>query len=212
MKCKDAYALIQDLIDGRLSTRDTEPLERHRSKCARCASELRTYQALTALMDDMRPETPPRGFADRVIVGLKATGRIAETAAVRRVGVRWLRTRSRVALASAMLCLVALSLFPATIQPLTGLAGKGAVVVTGALVAVQDWLASGNAITRVVDNVEKNLRTVKTVLHAGFSVVSTAGDVLMLPALFILLMLTVGGAWYARVNHRGSTGHASFSF
>ncbi len=209
MKCKDAYTLIQDLIDGRLSTRDTEPLERHCSKCARCASELRAYQALTALMNDMTPETPPRGFADRVIAGLKATGRIAETATVR---VRWLRTWSRVALASAMLCLVALALFPATIQPLTGLAGKGAVVATGALVAVQDWLGSGNAITRVVDNVERNLRTVKTVLHAGFSVVSTAGDVLMLPALFILLMLTVGGAWYARVNHRGSTGHASFSF
>jgi anti-sigma factor RsiW len=212
MKCKDAYTLIQDLIDGRLSTGDTESLERHRSECDRCASELRAYQALTTLMDDMTRESPPGAFADRVIAGLKATGRIAETATVRRVRVRWSRTRWRVGLASAMLCLVALSLFPATIQPLTGLAGKGAVVVTDALVAVQDWLGSGNAITRVVDNMERNLRTIKTVLQAGFSVISTAGGVLMLPALAILLMLTVGGAWYARVIHRGSTGHASFSF
>lgn len=210
MNCKDAYALIQDLIDGRLGPRDTRSLERHTAACPGCTAEVRSYRTLAALMSDLTLEAPPRGLADRVIAGLKTAGRIAEPSAAGQFP--WLRTRLRVALAGAMLCAIALALFPATIRPLTGLAGKGAVVATGAYVTLQDKFAQASVLSGVLDNVEKNLKTLKTVGQAGFSLIATAGSVLMLPALAFLIMLTGGIAWYARAVHRGSAGHASYSF
>ena len=210
MNCKDAYALIQDLIDGRLSPGEVQSLQRHTAACAGCAGELRSYRSLATLMSDLPLESPPRGLADRVIAGLRMAGRIAEPAAAARLP--WLRTRFRVALAGVTLCAIALALFPATIRPLTGLAGKGAVVATGVYVVVQDKLAQASVLNGVLGNVEKNLKTLKTVGQAGFSLVATAGEVFMLPALAFLIMLTGGIAWYARAIHRGSAGHASYSF
>ncbi|MFQ5512000.1 MAG: anti-sigma factor family protein [Candidatus Krumholzibacteriia bacterium] len=212
MNCKSAYALIHDLIDGRLDTRGAGSLRRHTAECARCAGELRSHRSLVTLMDALPLETPPLGLADRVIAGLKAAGRIVEPAAVQRIPVPWLRTRFRVALAGAALCAVALSLFPATIRPLTGLAGKGAVALTNAFVAVEDEVARVEVLVGVADNVQKNLRTLWTVLQAGFSLVATVGEIFMLPALAFVILLTAGIAWYARALHRGSTRHASYSF
>ena len=208
MKCQEAYALIQDAIDGRLSVSKKESLERHRVGCARCDAELGSYQTLANRLNAMKLEAAPRGLADRVILGLRATGRIVDPAALQRVPLPWLRTRMRVTIAAATVCLVALAMFPATIRPLTGIAGKGAIVVTDAYLVVQN----ANVLGGVVDNLEKNLRTLKTVLQVGFSLIATVGEIFMLPALAVLILLSLGVGWYARVIHRGSTGHASYSF
>ena len=210
MNCKDAYSLIQDLIDGRLSPGDARSLERHTAACPVCTAELRSYRTLTALISELTLEAPPKGLADRVIGLLRVAGRIAEPSATGRFP--WLRTRFRVALAGVTLCAIALALFPATIRPLTGLAGKGAVVATGAYVVLQDKLAEASVLRGVLDNLEKNLKTLKTVGQAGFSLIATAGEIFMLPALAFLFMLTGGIAWYARAIHKGSAGHASYSF
>lgn len=217
MECSKAYALIQEFVDGRLGGGERVALKRHVARCGDCAEELRVMRSMSTLIGKLPLAKAPDTLADSVIAGLKAAGKIVERPAqVRRVRDSlpgWLQGRARVPLAAGLVFMIALSLFPATINPLKNLVGKGAVFVADTFVEVQDQLAGVEIINRFFENFEKNMRTLKTIAQAGFSLVATAGDMFFFPALGMILVLCLGFAWYFRSIHRRSAHHASsFSF
>jgi uncharacterized protein (DUF58 family) len=62
------------------------------------------------------------------------------------------------------------------------------------------------------EGVGRNLRTGKTILSAGLSLLSAAGNTFLIPAIAMFLMLTIGLGWYFRTARRRSIQNASFTF
>jgi hypothetical protein len=221
MKCDKAYDRLHELIDRPISECDSA-LRAHVDGCARCADVLEQHRVIASALAGIELDSPSPGFADGVIARLRADGRIADestsSAAVRRRmhrvvargGARsgWLRGRYRVPAIAAMLLLVALALFPATIQPLIGIAGNGAVAIVDGVVQAQRAFAELSPL----DTLRTNLTTLKTLLLAGFSLLASVGEIFLLPALGMILALVLGIVGYFRVVHRRNTHHATFSF
>lgn len=212
MKCQSVHKLLQDFVDGSLDRDKRKRVGRHLDDCTTCAQELRELQTLTTLLSEMPLEPAPQGFADRIVGKLRAAGRIAEPVAVTTGGLfNWTRDRFKVSLAGAMLLLVAIALLPATIGSLQGIVGKGTVFVTDAYLEVQEKAADADILARILDGLEKNLRTLKTIVWAGFSLLAQAGELFMVPALVTILLLTLGALLFIRVAHKRSAQHATFS-
>jgi hypothetical protein len=214
MNCKNVHKLIQDYIDGRLAADERKLVGSHIDGCAKCARELRELDTLATLLGRMALEPAPQGFADRIIAKLKAGGQIVEPAAAVATGglFRWTRDRFKVSLAGAMLLLLAIALFPATIGPLEGMVGKGTVLVTDTYLQVQERAADADILTRVLDSLQKNLRTLKTVVLAGFSLLARAGELFMIPALATIFLLTLAVLFFLRMSNKRSAQHATYSF
>ena len=212
MDCKKINKLIHDFVDGSLERGTHAEAKRHIDECSKCAQELDELRSLNALLSDMPPETVPVGFADRVVAKLKVAGRIAEPVSAP-VGVfHWTRRRFRVSLAGVALLLVAVVVFPLTIGSLEGIAGKGTVLVADTYLAVQEAVANADFLFRIVDSLEDNFGTLKTIALAGLSLLVRAGELFMIPAALTILLLTLGALFFFRVTQKRSAEHATFSF
>ena len=166
------------------------------------------------MLNTMERESPSASFSDRVIGTLKAQGRIADPAVVAATAPRrsaWFsRPVFRVPMVAFVLLLVAAAMFPATIQPLTQVAGKSAVVLADGVTGIQNTTsttfgAEGSTFT-------KSMQTLKTILMAALSLLFSAGQFLMCPALAVILALSLGVYGYIRGMHRRSAHHAIYSF
>lgn len=214
MNCEEAYARIQDFIDGRLDSDGAVALRSHSARCPRCRDEMRAFEGLARMLHKMERCAPPSGFADGVVARLEAAGIIAGPGPAFSRRRAWIGAAPwyRVPLALGVMALAALSLFPATIRPLTALAGKGAMVVTDAFFVAQQRLSELGVLRRIAAELEHNLRPLGTVVHAGLSLLATAGEIFMLPAVAALVVIALGLAWFFRSGHGRGGEHASFSF
>lgn len=212
MDCGKFIERIHDVVDGELSASEEELLNRHIEGCAHCAAELRGMRALVALLGEMPLERTSVGFIDRVVQGLKAAGRIREPsrAAVGRSG--WVLGWMKAVFATAMLFVVAVTAFRTSVEPLTEMVGEGTVLATGAYIELQEKAADVDMVTRVLGGVERILRAAKTVATAAVIVLATAGELLLLPALATMLVLTTGLFFFLRFVLRRGAEHATFSF
>jgi hypothetical protein len=212
MECGNFNTLMHDLADGSLDGDDRKRVNRHVDACPKCAQQLSELRSLNTLLDDIPLEPAPLHFADRVIGKLRDAGRIAEPVTAPGGLFHWTRARFRVALAGLMILIVAIAIFPVAIGPLEGIVGKGTVLVTETYIEVQERAADAGAFTRMLDGLEKNLRMLKTIALAAFSLIARAGELFMIPALVTILLLTLGVLLFLRVSQKRSAESATFSF
>jgi anti-sigma factor RsiW len=212
MNCRDLDTLVHDLADGSLKGRDRERVKRHVDGCPNCAQQLSELRSLNTLLDEMPLEPAPLGLADRVIGRLKEAGRIAEPVTAPGGLFYWTRDRFKVALAGMAVLIVAIAVLPLTIGPLEGIVGKGTVLVTDAYIEVQERASDAGALSRMLDVLERNLRMLKTVALAAFSLLARAGELFMIPALLTILLLTLGVLLFLRVSQKRSGERATYSF
>lgn len=212
MNCREASDLIQDYVDGRVDGARRKRLTQHTAECDHCAQELIWYQALVADIEGMERAEVPAGFADGIIRELRARRRIVRLRIVDARG--WLATlpsRLGGALAVVAILVAAFVVFPSFVGFVGDVVGKAVLLVTETYIEVQDQLARVAVADRFIDSLAANLRTLKTVIMAGFSLLSTLGGVLLLPALGLVALVAVGLGWYYRAQKRGAH-HATFSF
>ncbi|UCG52550.1 MAG: hypothetical protein JSW58_03090, partial [Candidatus Latescibacterota bacterium] len=112
--------------------------------------------------------------------------------------------------AAVAVVLIAISVASILSGQFKGFVGKSTVLATDTYIGVQDAMASVDVVDRFFERMGSDLRTAKTVLQAGLSLLSSLGETLMLPALAVFLLLTIGVWWYFRSAHRRSTQNASF--
>jgi anti-sigma factor RsiW len=214
MQCRETNKLIHDFIDGALGSAARSKFEGHVATCADCTETLHRYQTLTIGLDQMERAEVPAGFADRVMVRLKVAGAMRDrrrAAAPGRAGIfGWLHPRLRIPLTMAAVLIVALSIFSSTSGMLHGFVGKSAVFVTDASLEIQERLSAVEVVTQFVRGIFGSLATL---IKIAFSVLTTAGEVFRLPALAMIVMMTVGVVWYLRSHQsRRRAHHASYSF
>jgi len=217
MDCKKVGGLIQDLVDGELVSDDSDLVRKHVGSCSKCADELRSLRTLISTLNRMELAPVPVRLADRVIDRLRHAGRIVvpQSAAPGPFGrlFGWIPASYRVPVAAAILVLFAVAIIPAAVGVFEGFVGKGTVLVTDTYLEVQDRVAAVDILSRLIENLEKDLRMLKTILLAGFSLLAQAGTMLMIPALLSILVLSVGVLLFLRVSHKRSAQHATmFSF
>ena len=212
MTCGDFNRLIHDFADGILEGDERKRVKRHIDGCAGCAQQLAEVRSLNTLLDEMPLEPAPLGFADRVVDRLREAGWISEPVTAPGGIFHWTRDRFRVALAALAVLIVAIAVFPVTIGPLEGMLGKGTVLVTDAYIEVQERAADADALTRMLDGLERNLRMLKTVALAAFSLLARAGELFMIPALVTILLLTLGVLLFLRVSQKRGAESATYSF
>jgi hypothetical protein len=219
MDCKKAYSLIQDFVDGTIGAVDKGQLEHHVAMCPKCAAEIEAFKSLDALLSEVEFEEVPVGFADAVIDHLRSTGHIRQPSpAVARAPrvwtglFGWLPARLNAPVAVAALLVIVLSVISITSGRFEGFVGKSTVFVTDAYLDAQQTLGSVGFICGIVEGVAKDIGTIKTIVSAGFSLLSTAGEALMLPAVLLVLALTIGLGWFVKAGRKRSTHNASYSF
>ncbi|MCK5408219.1 MAG: hypothetical protein KAJ37_12210 [Candidatus Krumholzibacteria bacterium] len=212
MNCKNFNTLIQDLADGSLEGDDLAGANRHIDGCPNCAQQLSELRSLNSLLGGMPLEPAPRGFADRIISKLWEAGRIVEPVAVPGGLFHWTRDRFRVALAGLAVLIVAIAVSPMTIGPLEGMLGKGTVLVTDAYIEVQERAGAADVVTGMLEAVKTNLRMLKTVALAAFSLLARAGELFVIPALVTILLLTLGVLLFLRTSQKRSSERATYSF
>lgn len=219
MECKKAYDLIHEVIDGTARGSDRVAVKRHVARCERCAEKFHAQRSLMGYLNQLDGEEVPAGFGERVIGYLKSTGRIVETVsahepergALGRI-FDWLPAPLRVPVGAAAVILVVFSVFSIASGHFTGFVGKSTVLATNAYLDVQNTVGSVEVLNSFVDDVGKNLRTGKTILSAGLSLLSEAGNTFMIPAIVMFIMLTIGFGWFIRNARRRSMENASFNF
>ena len=219
MDCKKAYSLIQDFVDGTLDDKERRGFERHVGGCSRCLAEIETYRSLNSFLGDMTVEDVPDGFDVPVINFLKSTGRIREPVAAE-TGARrvlsavfdWVPARFGVPITVSALALIAFSAFAVVTGRLQELAGKGAVMATETYIGVHETVARVHLADKLGEVLASDFRMIKTILSAGFSLISTAGAAYMIPALGLIIMLTIGLGWYFKTVSKRSAQNASYIF
>jgi len=219
MECKKAYDLIHEVIDGTARGSDRVAVKRHVARCARCAEKFHAQRSLMGYLNKLEMEAVPDGFGERVISYLKSTGRIVETVsahepergALGRI-FDWVPASFRIPVTVAATLLVVFSVFSIVSGNFTGFVGKSTVLATNAYIDVQNTVGSVEVLNGFVDDVGKNLRTGKTIISAGLSLLSEAGNTFMIPAIAMIVMLTIGLGWYLRTARRRRLENASFNF
>lgn len=219
MHCKKAYSLIQDFVDGTLDGDERRGFERHVTDCPKCALEIESYRSLNALLGGMDVEDVPEGFEVPVINFLKSTGRIREPLAAVGGGKRvlsaisgWLPAQFGVPATVATLAIVAFAVFSVLTGRLQEIVAKGTVMATETFIVVNETVARLHLLDKFTEVLARDLRMIKTILGAGSSLISTAGAAFMIPALGLVIMLTLGLGWYFKTVSKRSAQNASFIF
>ncbi len=219
MDCKKAYSLIQDFVDGTLGGDERRGFERHVVDCPKCTLEIEAYRSLNSFLGGMAVEEVPESFDVPVINFLKSTGRIrkpivAESGAKRVLSAvsGWLPAQFGVPATVVTLAIIAFSVFSVVTGKLQEIVVRGTVLATETFIVVNDAVARVHLFDKLVDVLARDLRMIKTILSAGSSLVSTAGAAFMIPALGLIVMLTLGLGWYFKTVSKRSAQNASFIF
>ena len=218
MDCEKAYSMIHDFLDGTMSPDEEKAFDRHLAECPACARELRAYRALNTVLDGVELESVPEGFAEPVVRFLRATGRIRErvtaerTSRVRAWVFGWIPPRLRVSAAAAALLVVALSAISIASGRFQGFVVKSTVAAANAYIDVHQTVSNVEVLDGVSQGLQRDMRTAKTVADAVYLLLAVAGEPYMIPALLMVLMITMCVWWYVKTIRRRSAQHASYSF
>jgi anti-sigma factor RsiW len=214
MDCRKAYALINEYLDGTLSPGDAAAFDRHVGRCPACAREMEAYRSLGALLGDLDREEAPSGLAEPVIQFLKSTGRIREARVGREVAwaraFEWLHRKATVPVVAAAVVLIAFTAVSIFSGSFLGMVGKSTVAAKDVYIDAQQTISEVQVLDGVSDGIQRDMRTAKTVANAVYLLLSVAGQVYMIPALIMFLMVTVSIAWYLRTVHRRGDENASY--
>ena len=218
MDCKKAYSMIHDFLDGTLSAEDEKAFDHHVAGCRACARQIATYRSMEAHLNRMERERAPEGLAEPVIRYLKATGRIRApraAAGAERVWERvlwWLPERLRVPALAAVVLVVVLSVVSILSGSFLGMVGKGTIAAKDVYLDAHQTITDVRVLDDVSKDLEKDVRTAKTVVGAVYLLLSFLGQTYMIPALVMILMLSVLAGWYVKTILRRSDENASYSF
>lgn len=219
MDCKKAYSLIQEFVDGTLDGKERRGFENHVVDCPECTLEIEAYRSLNSFLGDMTVEDAPVDFEVPVINFLKSTGRIREPIAAESGAKRvlsgvfgWLPAQFGVPVTVTVLAIVAFSVFSVITGRFQEIVARGTVLATDTFIVVHEAVARIHLFDKLGEVLAKDFRMIKTILNAGSSLVSTAGDAFMIPALGLIIMLTVGLGWYFKTVSKRSAQNASFIF
>lgn len=217
MDCEKAYSMIHDFLDGTMNPDEEKAFDRHLAGCPACARELRAYRALNTVLDGMELESVPEGFAEPVVRFLRATGRIRERVTAERSSrapavFGWIPPRLRVSAAAAALLVVALSAVSITSGRFQGFVVKSTVAAAKAYIDVHQTVSNVEVLDGVSQGLQRDMRTAKTVAGAVYLLLAVAGQPYMIPALLMVLMITLCVWWYVKTIRGRSTQHASYCF
>lgn len=216
MDCKAAYTMIQDFLDGTLGPEEEKAFDAHVARCPGCARELGAYRSLDRLLGGMELEDVPAGFSDPVIRFLRATGRISDPVVGKRAGwertggLGWIPSRFRAPAAVAAVLVLVLSAVSIGSGRFVGFLGKSTVAATTAYIGVQQTVSKVAILDDVSQGFEKDVRTAKTIAGAAYLLLSTAGQTYMIPAVLMLVMITLSAAWYVKTCLKRSAENASY--
>jgi len=217
MDCEKAYSIIQDFLDGTMSPDDEKAFNRHVAGCPACARELRAHRGLNTVLDDMEPESAPEGFAEPVIRFLKATGRIREGVATERTSraravFGWIPGKLRVPAVAVALLVLVLSVGSIVSGRFQGFVVKSTVAAADAVVGVHETVSSVQVLDGVSEGLQRDMRTARSVADAVYLLVAVAGQPFIVPALLMVLMITLFVWWCVGTSRKRSTEHASYCF
>jgi hypothetical protein len=209
MDCREFGESVNDYIDDELSFDARARLGRHAEECPQCALKLEQMQSLMGFLDEMPLSRASAGFVERTIGRLKEAGLIVEAPAAPYFG--GMTGRIKAVLAMVTLCAIAVVMFPATIGSLKGIVGGGTVLATDAYIEIQETASNADALTRIAGGVERILKAALTVATAALALLARASDLLLLPALGTMLVLTMVTFFFMRLVRRRDAEHALFS-
>jgi hypothetical protein len=210
--------MIQEFLDGTLSAEEEKAFDRHVAGCAACARQIAAFRAVESHLGRLEKETPPEGFAEPVIRYLKAAGKIRAPLPSRRAErVRervlwWLPGRLRVPALAAVALVVVLSTVSVMSGSFLGMVGKGTIAAKDVYLDAHQTITDVRVLDDVSKDLEKDVRTAKTVAGAVYLLISVLGQTYMLPALVTILLITVLASWYVKAILRRSDENASYSF
>lgn len=218
MDCKTAHSMIHEFLDGTLGPDRARSFKAHAAECPACAREIEGYRALERRLRAVEPESPPAGFAEPVVRFLKATGRIRAGEVGAEAGRRgaglagWIPARLRVPAVAAALLIAVLATISIGSGRFVGFLGKSTVAATTTYIGVQRTVSKVAILDDVSEGLEQDVRKAKTLANAAYLLISFAGHAYVMPAVLMLLAVTLGAAWYIRFSARRSAGHASYCF
>lgn len=218
MDCKKAYSMINDFLDGTLSAEDEKAFDGHVAGCRACARQIAAYRSVEAHLNRMERESPPEGFAEPVIRYLKATGRIHEPVAAARAErvwervLWWLPERLRVPALASVLLVVVLSTVSIMSGSFLGMVGKGTIAAKDVYLDAHQTITDVRVLDDVSKDLEKDMKTARTVAGAVYLLLSVLGQTYMIPALVMILMIAVLAGWFVKTTLRRSDENASYSF
>jgi len=158
----------------------------------------------------------PEGLAEPVIRYHKATGRIRPprpAGRAERVGEKvlwWIPEQWRIPALASLLLVVALSAASIASGSFLGMVGKGTIAAKDVYIDVNKTFTDVRALDDVPGDIEKDMRTAKTVVGAVYLLLSALGQAYMIPAVAMILAITFLTGWYVKTNRRRSNEHASY--
>ena len=203
---------LQDLLDGSLPTRRLARVHAHLDDCAACAGELEAWRSVYARLAGLEGFAPAPGFAERVMVRLRATPAALRVAAWRRALVAARRfvprtrrawaTISGIALTPAVtVALVIYTVFSHPTLTPQALASFVLWKLTDLFAAGSSALAAATLDGAQILGVDVFVRTL---IDAPFIVAAgaLAYSVVSVLALRVLYKNLMGGGRYARLSLR----------
>jgi hypothetical protein len=194
VNCNNASKLIQDYAEGRLFGLERKAFEEHIEVCPACSEELKVHEAMFALLGRLEPEPVPVWFEETVIRKLKLDGVIFEpiVPVFKKIAATFNRAPDSVKYPTAALLSAVAIYIPIRILLwlATGLAGKIAIFGSESYIAVDEALKNINVLSRFFEIVAKDIHIVKMVFGAFFSLLSSAGGI-VLPVLGVIILFTL---------------------
>jgi len=216
MDCRKTQSLIHDFLDGTMSAADEKEFDRHVSGCRGCAREIAAYRSIESNLGRLERAEEPEGFSEPVIRYLKATGRIREprpAGRAERAGELifwWIPARWRVPALASLLLAVALSALSIASGSFAGMVGKGTIAAKDAYIDAHRTLAEVRVLDDVPGDIEKDMRTAKTLAGAVYLLLAALGQTYMIPAVAMILAVTFLTGWYVKTMRRRSDENAPY--
>jgi hypothetical protein len=208
--------LIHDFLDGTLSAADEKAFDRHVSGCRDCARQIAAYRSLESGLGRMERAAAPESLSEPVIRYLKATGRIREprrTGRAERAGEMifwWIPQRWRVPALASLVLVVALSALSLVSGSFAGMVGKGTIAAKDVYIDAQKTLSEVRVFDEVPGDLEKDVKTARTVAGAVYLLLGAIGQTYIIPAVVMILAITALTGWYLRTTRRRSDENASY--
>jgi anti-sigma factor RsiW len=208
--------MIPDFIDGTLPSADERAFDRHVSGCRECARQIAAYRSIESHLGRMERAEAPEDLAEPVIRYLRATGRIRAqrpSGRAERIGEKifwWIPARWRAPALASLVLVVALSALSLASGSFAGMVGKGAIAAKDVYLDAHRTFADVQVLDEVPGDLEKDMRTAKTVVGALYLLIAAVGQTYMIPAAISILAITALTGWYLRTVRRRSNEHASY--
>lgn len=216
MDCRKTQSLIHDFVDGTLDPADEKAFDRHASGCRECTRQIAAYRSIETNLGRMERMGAPEGFSEPVIRYLKAAGRIRAPLPASRAGrigemiFWWIPERWRAPALASLVLAVALSALSIASGSFVGMVGKGTIAAKDVYIDAHRTLTEVRVLDEVPGDIEKDMKTAKTLAGAVYLLLAALGQTYMIPAVVLILAITALTGWYVKAIRRRSNENASY--